>query len=112
MTIMPPSGVPPLGNRSLHKPFSWLHDNDKANPAAIRNADAMDAFRGIATCLELIEMSNLDREMSDPCDPESITPILTVQDTSRLMRLAILVAREWGTKADCAMLGIGEEVAK
>lgn len=108
MTTMPPD-FPPLNNRSLHKPFSWLHNDEKASPAAIRNAEAMDAFQGIATCLELIEMSNLDREMSDPDDPEYITPILTLQDTSRLMRLAILVAKEWGGKADSAMLKLKTE---
>ena len=109
MTTMPPSDFPPLNNRSLHKPFSWLHNDEEASPAAIRNAEAMDAFRGIATCLQLIEMSNLDREMSDPDDPEYITPTLTLEDTGRLMRLAILVANEWGTKSDCAMFRIKTE---
>lgn len=112
MTTMPPSGVSTLGNRSMHKPFSWVHDNDRANPSAIRNAEAMDAFRGIATCLELIEMSNLDREMADPDDPTYVVPMLSVQDTSRLMRLAILVANEWGAKADIAMIQMKIEGGK
>ncbi|MEJ7804324.1 MAG: hypothetical protein WKG03_00165 [Telluria sp.] len=111
MTTMPPKEVPPLNPRSLHTPFSWLGDEDKGNPAAIRNAEAMDVFRGIATCLQLIEMSNLDREMSGSAEDDRITPILSVSDTAKLMRLAILVATEWGNKADCAMLGINDEHA-
>ncbi len=103
MTSMPPEVNPLDITRSMHKPFSWLPVNEQDNLTAVRNADAMDAFRGIATCLQLIEMSNLDREMADPDHPENIVPILDLQDTGRLMRLAILVANEWGAKADCAL---------
>ena len=111
MTTMPPStpsqlSIPatPAAATALHQPFSWLSDSDKGDASANRNADTMDAFRGIATCLQLIEMSNLDREMADPGDSETVVPTLSIQDTGRLMRLAILVATEWGNKADCSML--------
>ncbi len=104
MTSMPPNLLASVAGASMHKPFSWLPDSDQSNRPAKTNADAMDAFRGIATCLQLIEMSNLDRELDDPCDPERVVPILNMQDTGRLMRLAILVATEWGDKADIAML--------
>ena len=94
------TSMPPDISRSIHEPFSWLPKGENASPAAIRNADAMDAFRGIQTCLELVEMSNLDREMADPHDPDYIIPTLSVVDTGRLFRLALLVAKEWGTKAE------------
>jgi hypothetical protein len=108
MTSMPPNLGAAVGGASVHKPFSWLPDGDQSNRPAKINADAMDAFRGIATCLQLIEMSNLDRELDDPSDPERVVPILNMQDTGRLMRLAILVATEWGDKADVAMLNIND----
>lgn len=112
MTTMPPEFNPPMEKRSLHKPFSWLPDGDQSNLPAKANADAMDAFRGIATCLQLIEMSNLDRELDDPCDPERVVPLLNMQDTGRLMRLAILVATEWGDRADIAMLSNSDNDTK
>ncbi|NHZ35354.1 hypothetical protein [Massilia rubra] len=79
---------------SLHKPFSWLPASLAGNADADNDTDALDAFRGITTCLQLIEMSNLDREMADP------SPVLNMCDTGNLMRLAILVATEWGNKAE------------
>ena len=101
MTTMPPlvaNTVGPLKPDSLHQRFSWLHESHKQGTAAKHDADAMDAFRGIETCLELIEMSNLERELADLDDPERVPPVLSACDTGRLMRLAILVAKEWGDK--------------
>ena len=100
MTTMPPNAAAPapLKPDALHQRFSWLHNNHKQSNAAQLDANAMDAFRGIETCLELIEMSNLERELADPDDPERVPPILSPCDTGRLMRLAILVAKEWGDK--------------
>lgn len=88
----------PTKNYSLHEPFSWLKTtiNDSASK---RDAEALDAFRGIATCLELVEMSNLDRELADPEDANDL-PLLSKCDTGHLMRLAILVANEWALKAE------------
>jgi hypothetical protein len=103
--IAPSDEAPaPPARTCLHEPFSWLAANEKCKVAAERNADCMDAFRGIATCLELIEMSNLDREMAGASTPDSCIPVLNVRDTGQLMRLAILVAKEWGNKADHNML--------
>lgn len=98
MTTMPPVVAPTASRDSLHKPFSWLHSSVVSRTAK-DDADALDAFRGIATCLQLVEMSNLDRELADPDDPEDV-PILSKCDTGHLMRLAILVANEWALKAE------------
>lgn len=101
MTAMPPNvatPMVPLKPDALHQRFSWLHDDHKQSSAAKHDANAMDAFRGIVTCLELVEMSNLQRELADPDDPERVPPVLSMCDTERLMRLAILVASEWGDK--------------
>ena len=103
MTSMPPvaaATVAQLKPDAVHQRFSWLHDNHKQSTAAKHDANAMDAFRGIETCLELIEMSNLDRELDDLDDPERVPPVLSASDTGRLMRLAILVAKEWGDKCE------------
>ena len=103
MTSMPPvaaATVAQLKPDVVHQRFSWLHDNQKQSTAAKHDANAMDAFRGIETCLELIEMSNLQRELADPDDPERVPPVLSACDTGRLMRLAILVAKEWGDKCE------------
>ena len=86
------------GPESLHKRFSWLQAGSARDGSVERSATAMDALYGIATCLELIEMSNLDRELADPDNPNRVLPVLSMCDTGRLMRLAILVAREWGEK--------------
>lgn len=103
MTTMPPlvaNTVGPLKPDARHQRFSWLHDSHKQTTAAQHDANVMDAFRGIETCLELIEMSNLERELDDPDDPERVPPVLSACDTGRLMRLAILVAKEWGDKCE------------
>ena len=105
MTTMPPGVAAtvapfPLKPDAVHQRFSWLHDSHKQTTTAEQDANAMDAFRGIETCLELIEMSNLERELADPDDPERVPPVLSVCDTGRLMRLAILVAKEWGDKCE------------
>lgn len=103
MTTMPPvvatTGAE-LKPDAVHQRFSWLHDNHKQTGTAKHDANAMDAFRGIETCLELIEMSNLERELADLDDPERVPPVLSACDTGRLMRLAILVAKEWGDKCE------------
>lgn len=101
MTTMPPvvaDNSAPLKPDALHQRFSWLHDNHNQSIAAKADANSMDAFRGIETCLELIEMSNLERELADLDDPKRVPPVLSPCDTGRLMRLAILVAKEWGDK--------------
>ncbi|NHZ93621.1 hypothetical protein F2P45_32175 [Massilia sp. CCM 8733] len=85
---------------SLHKPFLWLPASLAWNADADNDADALDAFRGITTCLQLIEMSNLDRDLIDPSCPGNSPPVLDMLDTGNLMRLAILVATEWGNKAE------------
>ena len=103
MTTMPPvvaATVAPLKPDAVYQRFSWLNDSHKQTTTAEKDANAMDAFRGIETCLELIEMSNLERELADPDDPERVQPVLSACDTGRLMRLAILVAKEWGDKCE------------
>lgn len=92
----PPVDMPT--RRSIHQPFSWLPQSAQDNQVACSDAAAMDAFRGIETCLQLVEMSNLDREMAENDNNPEIVPVLSMADTSRLMRLAILVAHEWAHK--------------
>lgn len=94
---------PKFSTDSIHQPFSWVNCEGTNVDAARYHADVMDAFHGISTCLQLIEMSNLDRETMDQCDPGYVVPTLNALDTSRLMRLAILVATQWGNDSEHKM---------
>ncbi|MDB5911196.1 MAG: hypothetical protein JWP34_5313 [Massilia sp.] len=96
----------PLGtNAPLHEEFSWLSRDEQHILTAQAAASAMDAFRGIATCLQLVEMSDLDRAMQESATVGDIRPILSVRDTSRLMRLAIQVAEVWGERSEFDIRG-------
>jgi hypothetical protein len=113
MTTLPPSVAASVSATSLkrgaqHQRFSWLHDKQNQSTTATQDANAMDAFRGIETCLQLIEMSNLERESADHDDPGYVAEVLSMCDTGRLMRLAILVAKEWGDKYEGCVRGHNE----
>ncbi|WP_426117233.1 hypothetical protein [Massilia sp. PWRC2] len=77
--------------------FSWLpHDlrNDNAAVFAVR---IKDLGAGVQTCLQLIETSELEREHirfdGPPAEGDAAdVPLLSVTDTSILLRLAITIA--------------------
>jgi hypothetical protein len=85
--------------------FSWLsHElrNDKAAVFAVR---VKELSRGVQKCLELIEESEVEREhilsSGPPADGESVElPLLSVTDTSILMRLSIAITEIIGEQAE------------
>lgn len=85
-TQSPVSIAPAQPARSAaHKPFSWLEDHLEHDRGARFAAMTMDVCQGIATCLELIHSSNVDRNRGG-------LPTLNPADTDRLTRLAMASA--------------------
>lgn len=80
----------------LFSSFSWLPDSLKGNLSASFVADSMDAWRGVETCLNIVNSCELDRAHNTWADPgDEVPPLLSVADSERLMRLAIITARTW-----------------
>ena len=86
---------------ALYKPFSWLPAVLENEHAASFVADSMDAWRGVETCLGLVASSDLARaENSFADDGDDVNPLLSVVDSERLLRLAIITARTWELKCE------------
>ena len=85
--------VAPAALDAAHQAFSWLHSSLQNNPNAQFAALTMDFARGIRTCLELVQMSELDRTTE-------VTPCLDINDTERLLRLSIVCAAHLGDLAE------------
>ena len=86
---------------AAYKPFSWLPAVLENEHAASFIADSMDAWRGVETCLGLVASSELDRAHNAFADDgDDVTPVLSVVDSERLMRLAIMTARTWERKCE------------
>ena len=86
---------------AFYKPFSWLPAVLEDEHAASFVADSMDAWRGVETCLGLVASSELDRANNDFADDgDDVSPILSVVDSERLLRLAIITARTWERKCE------------
>lgn len=98
---------------ALHKKFSWL-------PAALENnreaefiADSLDAWRGVETCLNLVNSSELDRANNTWEEPaDQVSPLLNIVDSERLMRLAIITARTWELKCEERLQSLCESAEK
>lgn len=74
----------------IHEPYSWYCEDKEDFPLANLAALTMDVCAGINTCLELIHSCDLSLETNAWADAgDEVQPILSVQDRSRLMRLAI-----------------------
>ena len=85
----------------LAMPFSWLPAVLNGNSEALLIADVMDAWRGVETCLELVNSSQLDRSHNENTDAaESVSVLLSICDTERLMRLALVTAKTWSLKCE------------
>ena len=92
---------PQAAPRALHQPFSWLHGAAKDDLGANLAALAMDMCRGIETCLEMVETSNLERSHNADCDPgDEAIPLLSPADTGRLLRMAMASARLLADKSE------------
>lgn len=100
----------PLYDKAAHAPFNWL----EPEAAAIARADfitlTLDISRGMNTCLELVNASNLERAAGDPEHGDSL-PTLNVGDTESLMRLSIASSRMLADAAEreIVAVNIGDE---
>lgn len=56
----------------------------------------MDICRGVQTCLELVNMSTLNRQLANDEEP----PVLNVPDTEKLLRLALASIEIMGDRAE------------
>lgn len=80
----------PTPETSLHTPFSWLvpelEDDGDAQFAAL----VMDLCEGVATCLELVYSSDLERHGNLGAAPEDkVRPVLSKRKADRLLRFAM-----------------------
>ena len=82
----------PKRKRAVHQPFSWLADDAKGHPVAEFVALTHDVSSGLESCLEIIESSHLDRVDLDPEGTE--LPAIDVYDAGKILRLAIVTARQ------------------
>ncbi|ATQ75063.1 hypothetical protein CR152_11430 [Massilia violaceinigra] len=81
--------------------FSWLYGGLQHDPAAQFIAKSKDAWRGVETCLQLVNTSELERLHNADADPgEELLPVLSIIDTERLLRLAIVTAQTWGDQCE------------
>lgn len=71
---------------ALHQPLSWLHSSIKNDNGAQFIARTRNVCGGVALCLELVQMSDVDRATC-------VSPLLSVCDTERLMLLALVSVR-------------------
>ena len=73
-----------------HQLFSHLHGDAKNDSGTRLAARTLDVCNGIETCLELVHSSDLTRRYNLDADPgEEVAPTLSINDTDRLLRLAI-----------------------
>lgn len=79
-------------SKGTHQPFSWLNQKAECFPLADFVALTKDICGGLSLCLEMIEISDLEREDG--------TPTLSFHDSSAFMRHAIAVAKLLGSEAD------------
>ncbi|QRX82019.1 hypothetical protein [Glaciimonas sp. PAMC28666] len=72
--------------KALHQPFSWLPAHHQLNASAQFYALTKDVCQGIQTCVDLAHFSVMDRG-------SDTTPVLNIEDTDRLLRLAVTSSR-------------------
>ena len=86
---------------AVHEPFTWLVAGKENDPNAQFAALTMDICRGIKTCLDLVNSSNLTRQLNDGLTvAEAASPTLGVSNTERLLRLAIASTVLLGDRAE------------
>lgn len=98
------------GIGAVHRQFSWLcgiaKDTDHGKLAEL----TMDVCRGIRTCLELVNSSELERVHNTDADPRGESPpILDVVDTDHLLRLAIVASKLLGDEAERRIFRMNEQ---
>ncbi|GGX76822.1 hypothetical protein GJV26_17000 [Massilia dura] len=97
---------------ALHQPFSWTSPGAGGHDCAAFIALTMDVSRGIETCLQLVNSSNMERHANTMADPGTETPpVLDRIDTENLLRLAIVSARMLAADAERKMRHMAETVA-
>ncbi len=86
---------------AAHEPFTWLIAGKENDPNAQFAALTMDTCRGIKTCLDLVNSSNLTRQLNTGLTAtEADSPILDFSDTERLLRLASASSTLLGDRAE------------
>lgn len=86
-----------------HRPFSNLGGELHGNEDAAFLDLAIDIGHGIETCLELVHSSDAERayNMQADADPDmKVMPMLSWDDTERLLRLAVVSARTLAQEAE------------
>ena len=81
--ILPPPTPPTPATKACHEPFSWLPSHQQHDKHAQFYAMNLDICQGVRICIDLPQVSNLDRGTS-------ITLTLDVNATERLLRLALM----------------------
>ncbi|QRX84172.1 hypothetical protein [Glaciimonas sp. PAMC28666] len=71
-------------SESIHEAFSWLPPHQRTDPHAQFVAQTKDICLGVQTCIDLAHFSMMDRESED----SDTIPVLNIEDTERLLRLA------------------------
>lgn len=86
-------------SRSTFQAFSWLRDDLREDRAAIFAVRMKDLGFGVHKCLQLIEASELDRAHGGEDGEDGDAPLLSLYDTSVLLRLALATAEIIGEQA-------------
>ena len=87
--------------RAIHQPFSWLLHQNGYDGAAEFVALTKDVCEGIQKYLELVHSSTLDHDHNADAKPgEQSSPLLSLNDMERLMRLATALAGLLANEAD------------
>ena len=80
----------PAPEAAMHTPFSWLVPELKDDGDAQFAALVMDLCEGVATCLELVYSSDLERHGNPGAGPNAGTaPALSKPEADRLLRFAM-----------------------
>jgi hypothetical protein len=97
----------------LHKAFSWLRPDLEHDHDAQFVATAHDVCKGIATCLQLVQNSNMVRSNQDDFVPgDEDAPLLDIGDTERLMLFAQAAAQMLGEDAERRIERLNERAQK
>lgn len=82
---------------AVFEAFSWLAADVRDDANAVFGSRIKDLAAGLRKCLQLVEISELDRQHARLDDPPqdgetASVPLLSEPDTSILLRLAIVAA--------------------
>lgn len=100
-TNTPSVSSPAAQSTPLHTPFSWLHKHVRNDFQGQFLAQTMDVCRGIETCLNLVMEAQLHAANNAGAEPDpDDRPLLSIGDTERLLRLALVSSKMLADEAD------------